>query len=147
MLKRIGVAPLREERVANSEFKVLLVEDDEVVAEMYRLALVAAGRTVLIARDGEEGLLMVSDEEPDFVVLDVRLPRLNGLEVLARLRTNPKTRELPVIILSNVGDPELLARGSHLGALEFMIKAQTTPAQLNLRIAEHQRWTDTLESR
>lgn len=126
--------------MANPEFKVLLIEDDEVVAEMYRLALVAAGRTVVVARDGEEGLRMASDEQPDFVVLDLRLPQLNGLEVLSRLRTNSQTREVPVIILSNVGDPEMLRRGSDLGALEFMIKAQTTPVQLNMRIGEHQRW-------
>ena len=61
--------------MANPGFKVLLIEDDEAIAEMYRLALVAAGRVVVIARDGEEGLRMASDEAPDFVVLDVRLPR------------------------------------------------------------------------
>ena len=126
--------------MANPGFKVLLIEDDDAIAEMYRLALVAAGRVVLIARDGEEGLRMASDEKPDFVVLDVRLPRLGGLDVLSGLRSNPHTRELPVIILSNVGDTEMLERGSDLGAIEFMIKAQTTPSQLIARIAEHERW-------
>lgn len=126
--------------MANAGFKVLLIEDDEAIAEMYRLALVAAGRVVVIARDGEEGLRMASDEEPDFVVLDVRLPRLGGLDVLSGLRSNPQTREMPVIILSNVGDTEMLERGSDLGAIEFMIKAQTTPSQLTARIAEHERW-------
>lgn len=128
--------------MANPGFKVLLIEDDEAIAEMYRLALVAAGRVVVIARDGEEGLRMASDEAPDFVVLDVRLPRLGGLEVLSVLRSNPQTREIPVIILSNVGDPEMLERGSDLGALEFMIKAQTTPSQLTARIAEHEHWME-----
>ncbi len=127
--------------MANPGFKVLLIEDDEAIAEMYQLALVAAGRVVVIARDGEEGLRMASDEEPEFIVLDVRLPQLGGLEVLSRLRANPQTRDLPVIILSNVGDTEMLERGSHLGALEFMIKAQTTPSQLTARIGEHERWT------
>lgn len=128
--------------MANPGFKVLLIEDDEAIAEMYRLALVAAGRVVVIARDGEEGLRMASDEAPDFVVLDVRLPRLGGLEVLSVLRSNPQTREIPVIILSNIGDPEMLERGSDLGALEFMIKAQTTPSQLTARIAEHEHWME-----
>ena len=131
----------REQLVASPDFTVLLIEDDEIVADMYRLALIADGRSVVIARDGEEGLRVASDEGPDFIVLDVRLPKLNGLEVLSRLRTNPKTKEIPVIFLSNIGDPAMLERGSQLGALEFMIKAQTTPSQLSSRIAEHERWT------
>jgi len=128
----------RELRMA--VFKILLIEDDEAVADMYRLALVAAGRKVVVARDGEQGLRMSSDEHPDFIVLDVRLPKMNGFQVLSALRANPETKEIPVIILSNVGDPELPARGSKLGALEFMIKAHTTPRQLSMRIAEHERW-------
>jgi len=127
--------------VTDAEFKILLIEDDEDVAEMYQLALVAAGRAVVTAPDGEQGLRMATDEKPDFIVLDLRLPRLNGLEVLSSLRANPKTRDIPVIILSNVGDPEMLASGSKLGVLEFMIKAHTTPAQLSSRITEHERWT------
>jgi two-component system sensor histidine kinase/response regulator len=126
--------------LANPEFKVLLIEDDALVADMYRLALVAAGRTVIVATDGEQGLRMASEEDPDFIVLDIRLPKLNGLEVLSHLRTNPTTSDKPVIILSNVGDPAMLERGGHLGVLEFMIKAHTTPSQLSLRIAEHESW-------
>jgi DNA-binding response OmpR family regulator len=127
-------------RLATPDFKVLLIEDDEAVAEMYRLALVAAGRAIVTARDGDEGLRIASEGDPDFIVLDLRLPRLSGLEVLSRLRGSPKTADIPVIILSNVDDPEMHKRGSTLGILEFMIKAHTTPAQLSLRIAEHQRW-------
>ena len=126
--------------MASPEFKILLIEDDEAVAEMYRLALLSSGRGVLLARDGEQGLRMASDEHPDFIVLDIRLPKMNGLDVLSGLRANPETKDIPVIILSNVGDRELPERGSRLGALEFMIKAHTTPRQLSLRIAEHERW-------
>jgi DNA-binding response OmpR family regulator len=127
--------------LANPDFTILLVEDDEIVAEMYRLALVASGRDVVVGRDGEEGLAMASDENPDFIVLDLRLPKLDGLEVLARLRRNDKTKDIPVIILSNVGDPRMLEGVSRLGVVEFMVKAHTTPAELSLRIAEHERRT------
>jgi DNA-binding response OmpR family regulator len=126
--------------LATADFKVLLIEDDEFVAEMYRLALIAAGRVVVIAADGEEGLRMATDEHPDFIVLDVRLPKRSGLDVLSALRTNATTKDIPVIILTNVGDTGMLERGSALGALEFMIKAHTTPGQLSSRIAEHERW-------
>jgi DNA-binding response OmpR family regulator len=126
--------------MATPDFKVLLIEDDEDVADMYRLALAAAGRAVVTAGDGEQGLQMAFDEDPDFIVLDVRLPKLNGLEVLSRLRIATKTKDIPVIILTNAGDPGMLERGSDLGALEFMIKARTTPSHLAMRIAEHERW-------
>jgi DNA-binding response OmpR family regulator len=84
---------------------------------------------------------MASDDDPDFVARDLRLPRLSGLELLASVRTNPKMTDIPVIILSNVGDTEMHKRVSNLGVFEFMIKAQTTTGQLSARIAEHERWT------
>jgi CheY-like chemotaxis protein len=116
------------------DVKVLLIEDDEFAAEMYRLRLVADGYTVVVGQDGEEGLRMATDESPDFIYLDLRLPGLDGFEVLERLRSDPTTRHIPVIILSNYGEPELRERGLKLGALEFLVKADTTPAQLSTRV-------------
>ncbi len=116
------------------DVKVLLIEDDEFAAEMYRLRLVADGYTVVVGQDGEEGLRMATDERPDFIYLDLRLPGLDGFEVLERLRSDPGTKHIPVIILSNYGEPELRERGLKLGALEFLVKADTTPAQLSTRV-------------
>jgi len=116
--------------------KVLLIEDDAVVAEMYRLRLSADGYTVVVGRDGEEGLRMASEVAPDFIYLDLRLPGLDGFEVLERLRGDPATTHIPVIILSNYGEPELRERGLNLGALEFLVKADTTPAQLSTKVEQ-----------
>ena len=113
------------------DVKVLLIEDDVAAAEMYRLRLVADGYLVVIARDGHEGLRMAADEAPDFIYLDLRLPGLDGFEVLERLRADAATMHIPVIILTNYGEPELHERGLKLGALEFLVKADTTPAQLS----------------
>jgi CheY-like chemotaxis protein len=120
--------------LVEDDVKVLLIEDDEFAAEMYRLRLVADGYSVVVGQDGEEGLRMATDESPDFIYLDLRLPRLDGFEVLERLRSDPATRHIPVIILSNYGEPELRERGLKLGALEFLVKADTTPAQLSTRV-------------
>ena len=120
------------------DVKVLLIEDDAAAAEMYRLRLVADGYTVVIGADGEEGLRMAMTEAPDFIYLDLRLPGLDGFEVLERLRADPSTTHIPVIILSNYGEPELRERGLRLGALEFLVKADTTPAQLSTKV-EHRR--------
>ncbi len=91
--------------------KVLVIEDDPSMAEMYRLRLVGDGYDVVVGCDGEEGLQLAVDENPDFIYLDLRLPKLDGFEVLERLRAEPATAHIPVIILSNYGDPEMRERG------------------------------------
>lgn len=113
------------------DIKVLLIEDDIAAAEMYRLRLVSDGYTVVVAEDGEQGLEMAGSELPDFIYLDIRLPRIDGFEVLERLRANPETAGIPVIILSNFGEPEFRDRGLKLGALEFLVKSDTTPSRLS----------------
>jgi two-component system cell cycle response regulator len=113
------------------DVKVLLIEDDVAAAEMYRLRLTADGYSVVMAHDGRQGLRMATEELPDFIYLDLRLPGLDGFEVLERLRATAATMHIPVIILSNYGEPELRARGLRLGALEFLVKSDTNPAQLS----------------
>ncbi len=113
------------------DVKVLLIEDDGAAAEMYRLRLIADGYAVVVADDGEKGLAMAASERPDFIYLDLRLPMIDGFEVLERLRADPETAAIPVIILSNFGEPELRERGLKLGALEFLVKADTTPSRLS----------------
>jgi two-component system, cell cycle response regulator len=113
------------------DVKVLLIEDDVAAAEMYRLRLTADGYSVVMAHDGQQGLRMATEELPDFIYLDLRLPGLDGFEVLERLRASAATMHIPVIILTNYGEPELRARGLRLGALEFLVKSDTNPAQLS----------------
>ncbi|MFI5285173.1 MAG: PleD family two-component system response regulator [Candidatus Dormibacteria bacterium] len=116
--------------------KVLVIEDDAEAAEMYRLRLTGDGYDVVVGSDGEEGLRLAVAELPDFIYLDLRLPKLDGFEVLERLRAMPATAQIPVIILSNYGDPELQQRGLQLGALEFLVKADVTPRQLTSKVEQ-----------
>jgi DNA-binding response OmpR family regulator len=111
--------------------EVLLVEDDPSVLEMYRLKLELDGYRVNTALDGEEGLQKAGDLAPDIIFLDIRLPKMDGLEVLRKLRAQDKTRDIPVIILSNYDEEDLVARGLRLGAHEYLIKARTTPSSLS----------------
>ena len=110
--------------------RVLFIEDDPAVAEMYRTKLELDGYAVQIASDGEAALRLASDDPPDIVFLDIGLPKVDGLTVLARLRGNDRTRSVPVVILSNYSEAELVERGLRLGALEHLVKSQTTPAQV-----------------
>jgi CheY-like chemotaxis protein len=116
--------------VAPDELRVLLVEDDPSVAQIYRLKLELDGYRVDVAPDGEAALEMARRTRPDIVFLDIRLPRLDGLGVLEALRSDPATEPLPVVILSNFNEAELVERGARLGALDHLIKSQTTPARL-----------------
>ena len=118
------------------EVGVLLIEDDSALAEMYRAKLERDGYTVRVAGDGEEALRMVGEELPDLIFLDVRLPRMDGLAFLERLRATERTRNIPVVIVSNYSEEELVARGLQLGALEYLVKSQTTPGRLSQRVPE-----------
>jgi CheY-like chemotaxis protein len=120
----------------SDEVQVLLVEDDQALAQMYRVKLERDGYTVRVAGDGEEALGMVAEWLPDLIFLDIRLPRMDGLAFLERLRRAQRTQNIPVVIVSNYSEEELVARGLQLGALEYLIKSQTTPGQLSQGISE-----------
>jgi CheY-like chemotaxis protein len=119
-----------EPKKEEDEVRVLFVEDDPAVAQMYKLKLELDGYSVEIATDGEQAVARATSEPPDIVFLDIRLPKLDGLGVLEALRSDVRTRQLPVVILSNYSERELIDRGLKLGALEYLIKSQTTPAKV-----------------
>jgi DNA-binding response OmpR family regulator len=116
---------------SSDDIRVLFVEDDPTVAQMYRLKLELDGYQVIMAKDGEEGLRLAREVDPDIVFLDIRLPKVDGFSVLEGLRAADRTRHVPVVILSNYGEQDLVDRGLRLGALEYLIKSQTTPAHLS----------------
>jgi len=115
---------------------VLLIDDDREIVEMYRTKLELDGYRVHVAFDGVEGVERARELLPDIIFLDVRMPRKDGFEVLEVLRRHGPTAEIPVIILSNFGERELVERGLKLGALEFLVKAQTSPRYLSEGIEE-----------
>jgi DNA-binding response OmpR family regulator len=117
--------------VVDEEVSVLFIEDDPAVAEMYKLKLELDGYRVSVAKSGEEGLDVAQQLLPDIVFLDIRLPKMDGFAVLKSLRSDAVTKNIPVIILSNYGEKELVDRGLKLGALDYLIKSETTPASLS----------------
>ena len=119
--------------MATAGLHVLLVEDDPAVSEMYKLKLEMDGYTVSVAADGEEGLKYAQERRPHIIFLDVRLPKMDGMSVLEALRSDDKTRHIPVLILSNYGEPPLIERGLRLGAREYLLKSQTTPAGVSAK--------------
>src|SRR6266581_6748967 len=118
----------------SDDVRVLFVEDDVSVAQMYRLKLELDGYTVDVAGDGLVALEKARTMHPDIIFLDIRLPKLDGLGVLEALRADATTASIPVVILSNWNEKELVERGVKLGALDHLIKSQTTPARLSQRL-------------
>lgn len=130
----MGVEPTPESDP--DEVRVLFVEDDASVARMYQLKLELDGYAVEVAVDGLDALEKARTIRPDIVFLDLRLPKLDGLGFLEALRQDPETEGIPVVILSNWNERELVERGVRLGALDHLIKSQTTPGRLSQRLTQ-----------
>ena len=110
--------------------KVLVVEDEVFIQSMYADQLRGAGFLVSTAGDGEAGLAAVEENQPDAVLLDILLPKLDGFEMLKRLRANPRFAKVPVIILTNLSQPEDVERGLALGANDYLVKARFLPSEI-----------------
>jgi DNA-binding response OmpR family regulator len=116
--------------------RILFIEDDRLISDMYRMNLEGEGFAVEVAPDGESGARIALADPPDLILLDILLPRLDGIEVLRLLRADRGTRHLPVLILSNavgLGGREEEARS--LGIVDWVIKANVTPAGLVTRVS------------
>lgn len=113
---------------------ILIIEDHPMTLDVFKTKLEIEGYQVDLASDGIVGLEKALTINPDLVLLDLMLPRLNGLEVLAELRKNPKTIKTPIIILSNWEDEDDIKKGLELGANDFLLKSHITPKEVVRKI-------------
>ena len=102
--------------------KVLVVEDEDALATLLEYNLAKEGYEISLAPDGEEALLRVDEEAPDLVILDWMLPKVSGIEVCRRLRQGPKTRNIPIIMLTARGEETDRIRGLDTGADDYVVK-------------------------
>jgi CheY-like chemotaxis protein len=110
--------------------RMLIIEDDQLVGSIYRHKFQSEGFRSNWRADGEAGWKAVRTMRPDVVILDLMLPKLNGVEVLKRIRATPEWRELPVIVLSNAYFRNLIQDAWQAGADNCLVKANCTPKQL-----------------
>ncbi len=119
----------------SSPQRILLVEDDSFISGMYRTKLTALGYEVELKEDGDLAWDRLQEEPmPDLVLLDIVLPKKDGFEILEGLRANEKTKHLPVILLTNLGQKPDIERGIKLGADDYIIKAHYTPTEVMEKI-------------
>lgn len=110
---------------------ILLIEDDKLIREVYAFTLEKAGFKVIASESGDEGYES-AENYPDakLIFLDIIMPNTSGIEILKKLKSNPKTQKIPVVLLSNLTDDKLLDEAMKLGASEYLLKAQISPAEL-----------------
>lgn len=110
--------------------KILIIEDDHFLSDLYKNELENLGYQVIQARDGLDGLAKISAAVADFVLLDMVLPGLSGLEILKKIRSLGLTETLPVLVLTNVKDRQIIEESLKLGARGYILKTTTTPSLL-----------------
>lgn len=116
--------------------KILLVEDEKILTEMYKEKLAQSGFEVILAFSAEEGIKLVKKEKIDLVVLDILLPKENGLFFLREQKNNSKVSSIPVVIFSNYDDVDSKKEAKEFGAEAYLIKTNITPAELVEKIKE-----------
>ncbi|OGY29073.1 MAG: hypothetical protein A3F35_02025 [Candidatus Woykebacteria bacterium RIFCSPHIGHO2_12_FULL_45_10] len=110
--------------------KILLVEDDNFIRELYQRELEKAGYKVSTAVNGKLALEVARSEKFDLILLDIMIPEIDGFKVLETLKGESKTRNTDVIILSNLGQDDLLNKALKIGARAYILKSSTVPSQV-----------------
>lgn len=110
---------------------ILIVEDDVFLSDMYQTKFVESGYEVKVAGDGQQGLSMLQEGlRPDMVLLDIVMPKMDGIEMLTAVKKEEKLKNIPVILLTNLGQESDITRGMELGALDYFVKAHFTPSEV-----------------
>jgi CheY-like chemotaxis protein len=124
--------------------RVLMVEDHPDIADLYQLKLQLEGYRVAVAPDGDTGLNLARSLKPDLILLDIHVPQLDGLQLLAALREDPATRDQLVVICSEDDDPQLMREAQRLSVSAYLVKAHLLPSRLSRTVAEVLRKRDDL---
>jgi two-component system, response regulator len=116
--------------------KIAIIEDDPVISQMYRMKFEADGFEVQLADNGRRGVDLVKDFTPDIILLDLKMPHMDGAEALAEIREHEWGKNIPVIILTNLGEEEAPKSLKNLNIHSYIVKADLTPRQVVGRVKE-----------
>jgi len=107
------------------KLKVLVVDDDQTLLDMYKENLVTKGFEVITATDGDEAITLAKENIPDCILLDILLPKVNGFDVLHTLKSTMETKEIPIILLTALVQDSNKEKGLAEGASDFILKSET----------------------
>lgn len=116
---------------------VFVIEDDAFLVKAYQAKLEKEGYEVWIATDGSEAISYLAKPSPNIVLLDLMLPGASGFDILTQIRKTDAWKNVPVIILTNLGQPQDVQQGKELGAVDYMIKANTKINEIMERVKQH----------
>ena len=102
--------------------KILLVDDSETVLQMEQMILAKSSYELILARDGEEGVAKALTTQPDLILMDVVMPKMNGFEAVKRLRENAQTRSVPIVMVTSKAEAESMETGYQTGCSDYIIK-------------------------
>jgi len=119
-----------EEVKKQTKTRILIIEDDVFIMDMYETKFKMAGFEVLRAENGDKGIKVARKEKPDLIVLDIVMPQMDGLEVLKVAKGDLELKDIPVVLLTNLGQRENIEEGLKLGADDYIIKAHFTPDEV-----------------
>lgn len=111
---------------SNIRCKILVAEDDKFLARAYEFKLSRAGCQIIMAANGEEAINKMKAEKPDLVLLDIIMPKKNGFDILLEIKADPELKAIPVIIMSNLGQEGDIKKGLQAGAIDYIVKANTS---------------------
>lgn len=116
--------------------KILIIEDDQVLAQIYATRLATEGHTVLTENNGQLGVQKAKEEKPDIILLDLMLPQLTGQQVLLELKKPDAIPQIPVIVLSNLASPLEEQEALNRGASKYLVKTKVTPSEVLATISQ-----------
>lgn len=116
--------------------KIAIIEDDPVISQMYRMKFESDGFDVQLADNGTRGVALVEHFQPDIMLLDIQMPEMSGDEALAAIRKQPWGKDIPAIILTNLGEEEAPKAIRTLGIHSYIVKAELTPRQVVQRVKD-----------
>lgn len=116
--------------------KILLVDDDQALRQLYSVELTGRQYEVTTAADGEEGIEKAKSTKPDIILLDIMMPKTDGIAALSKLKADPALKPIPVIMLTNFGQENLVQQAFSLGAVDYLLKYKVTPAEMAEKVAQ-----------
>lgn len=115
---------------------ILVIEDDEMLCTMYERKLVSAGYECEVALNGIQGVTKAKLIKPDLILLDIMMPFKDGMETLAELKTDVDTANIPVVMLTNLSQPEQIEKALESGAIGYMIKSNSDPGEVVMKVRQ-----------
>jgi len=110
--------------------KILMVEDEEIMIDLLQRKIAQEGYEISVTRNGEEGLAAMKKKKPDLVLLDIIMPKMGGFEVMENMQKDKDLKKIPVIVISNSGQPVEIDRAQKNGAKDWLIKTEFDPQEV-----------------